>query len=296
MSEQSSTSPIVESDRTWTDRSGHRPKAWETAPSSLLRCCAPGTHRACSCRARRGRSFSPAEIALLQTFADQAVIAIEKCGCSRSCREERALTRHTQVTEALEQQTATSEILRVIAGSPTDLQPVLDALVESAGRLCRAPDTFSCSSRRISSAWLALHGSMAKAPARRNAIRPRPGCRPGRRWTPDGSRSRTWPSAAASSRRLRRLPSDLGTELRSPCRCCRKASRSAPRLRRREVRAVLGQGDRAAPDLRRPGRHRHRELLRLVPARSRRRAASSRSPASTSPSSWPTCPTSCGRR
>jgi signal transduction histidine kinase len=86
--------------------------------------------------------FSPNQVALLQTFADQAVIAIENVRLFTELQEKnRALTQaHAQVSEALEQQTATSEILRVISGSPTDLQPVMNAVAESAARLCEATD------------------------------------------------------------------------------------------------------------------------------------------------------------
>ena len=77
--------------------------------------------------------FAPAELQLLQSFADQAAIAVEN---ARLFEAERQRTQ--ELTESLEQQTATSQVLQVISSSPGDLQPVFASMLENAVRICDA--------------------------------------------------------------------------------------------------------------------------------------------------------------
>ena len=104
------------------------------------------------------RRFTDKQIELATTFADQAVIAIENV---RLFDEVQARTR--ELSEALEQQTATSQVLQVISSSPGELQPVFDAMLANATRLCEASYGVMWLSEGHGFRIASLHGALPAA-------------------------------------------------------------------------------------------------------------------------------------
>jgi GAF domain-containing protein len=119
------------------------------------------------------RPFTDKQIALVQNFAAQAVIAIENTRLLNELRQ-----RTDDLTEALEQQTATSEVLQVISSSPGELEPVFKAMLENATRICDAKFGNLLMYREGAFEFVALHGAPLEYRELRERdpiIHPRPG-------------------------------------------------------------------------------------------------------------------------
>src|SRR5262249_28884946 len=119
------------------------------------------------------RPFTVKQIELLQSFANQAIIAIENTRLLNELRQ-----RTTALTESLEQQTATSEVLKVISSASGELQPVFHALLEKATHLCAAKFGNLYIAEGDAFRTTAMHNvlaAFAEARARNPVIHPEPG-------------------------------------------------------------------------------------------------------------------------